>query len=65
MKNQNHCWKRLPGEVKLVSVDVSHDVSQNFISPFFLHLNQLSFVLDVIDPGISLHESFKVTITYP
>ena len=31
---------------------------------FFWHLNQLSFVLDVIDPGISLHESFTVRITY-
>ena len=40
-------------EVKLVSVDVSHD---DKAFAFFWHLNQLSFALEIIDPGISLHE---------
>ena len=46
-------------EVKLVSVDgIDDDLAKPLIRIFFLHLNQLSFALDNIDPGISLHESF-------
>ena len=56
-------------EVKLVSVGVGHDEKAKTLIRIFFggggHSNQLSFALDIIDPGISLHESFKVAITYP